>query len=226
MDKIATRLIVFKVASHFNYFYDVVCFLNFAFAQVAHKISVCCLDSTRQFSIIQYIRVRLRPSTPTSNCNEFFLPHYILREHATRSGYYHYRPHEDIRWTKLKLVPPKLKKRKVLHLNFDRHVDTDTKGTMARLTTLISDHGEEISGVPTNDTATRLDDIESENGWDWLMGGKKDSLMLINRRLGKSRSSQGQDRRNEEWEEHTASSSSTPALLTRARKNSFVARSA
>ena len=99
---------------------------------------------------------------------------------------------------------------------------------MARLTTLISDHGEEISGVPTNDTATRLDDIESESswGWDWLMGGKKDSLMLINRRLGKSRSNQGQDRRNEEWEEHTASSSSTPALLTRARKNSFVARSA
>ena len=97
---------------------------------------------------------------------------------------------------------------------------------MARLTTLFSDHGEEISGVPTNDTATRLDDIERENGWDWLMGGKKDSLMLINRRLGKSRSNQGQDRRNEEWEEHTASSSSTPALLTHVRKNSFVAQSA
>ena len=119
-----------------------------------------------------------------------------------------------------------LKKRKVLHLNFDRHVDTDTEGTMARLTTLFSDHGEEISGVPTNDTATRLDDIERENGWDWLMGGKKDSLMLINRRLGKSRSNQGEDRRNEEWEEHTASSSSTPALLTHVRKNSFVAQSA
>ena len=89
------------------------------------------------------------------------------------------------------------------------------------------DHEEEASSdvLSINDTATRVDDV---NDWDWMMGGKKDSYMLIARRLGKSGSRQGQDElRNEEWGEHSTSPVTlTPVLLNRARKNSFVARSA
>ena len=95
-----------------------------------------------------------------------------------------------------------LKKRKVLHVtsSSDRHVDKE--GTMACLTALISGHGEEASIVPTNNT-TRVDDIMSENSWDMLlMGGRKDSLMLTKRRLGKSSSSQSlANLKNEEWGE-------------------------
>ena len=91
------------------------------------------------------------------------------------------------------------------------------------------DHEEEASSdvLSFNDTATRVD-VDDVNDWDWMMGGKKDSYMLIARRLGKSGSRQGQDElRNEEWGEHSTSPVTlTPALLNRVRKNSFVARSA
>ena len=97
-----------------------------------------------------------------------------------------------------------LKKRKVLHVtsSSDRHVDKE--GTMACLTTLILGHGEEASIVPTSNNTTRVgDDIKSENSLDMLlMGGRKDSLMLTKRRLGKSRSSQSlANLKNEEWGE-------------------------
>ena len=114
-----------------------------------------------------------------------------------------------------------LKKRKV------RHVTSSSDQLIERLTALVSDHEEEASSdvLSVNDTATRVDDV---NDWDWMMGGKKDSYMLIARRLGKPGSRQGQDElRNEEWGEHSTSSVAlTPELLKRVRKNSFVARSA
>jgi len=114
-----------------------------------------------------------------------------------------------------------LKKRKV------RHVTSSSDQLIERLTALVLDHEEEASSdvLSINDTATRVDDV---NDWDWMMGGKKDSYMLIARRLGKSGSRQGQDElRNEEWGEHSTSPVTlTPELLNRARKNSFVARSA
>ena len=114
-----------------------------------------------------------------------------------------------------------LKKRKV------RHVTSSSDQLIERLTALVLDHEEEASSdvLSINDTATRVDDV---NDWDWMMGGKKDSYMLIARRLGKAGSRQGQDElRNEEWGEHSTSPVTlTPALLKRVRKNSFVARSA
>ena len=114
-----------------------------------------------------------------------------------------------------------LKKRKV------RHGTSSSDQLIERLTALVLDHEEEASSdvLSINDTATRVDDV---NDWDWMMGGKKDSYMLIARRLGKSGSRQGQDElRNEEWGEHSTSPVTlTPALLNRVRKNSFVARSA
>ena len=118
-----------------------------------------------------------------------------------------------------------LKKRKV------RHVTSSSDQLIERLlTALVLDHEEEASSdvLSINDTATRVD-VDDVNDWDWMMGGKKDSYMLIARRLGKSGSRQGQDElRNEEWGEHSTSPVTlTPALLNRVRKkNSFVARSA
>ena len=114
-----------------------------------------------------------------------------------------------------------LKKRKV------HHVTSSSDQLIERQTALVLDHEEEAANdvLSINDTATRVDDV---NDWDWMMGGKKDSYMLIARRLGKSGSRQGQDElRNEEWGEHSTSPVTlTPALLKRVRKNSFVARSA
>ena len=114
-----------------------------------------------------------------------------------------------------------LKKRKVCR------VTSSSDQLIERLTAFVSDHEEEASSdvLSVNDTATRVDDV---NDWDWMMGGKKDSYMLIAKRLGKSGSRQGQDElRNEEWGEHSTSPVTlTPALLKRVRKNSFVARSA
>ena len=114
-----------------------------------------------------------------------------------------------------------LKKRKVRHVASDQLIE--------RLTALVLDHEEEASSdvLSFNDTATRVD-VDDVNDWDWMMGGKKDSYMLIARRLGKSGSRQGQDElRNEEWGEHSTSPVTlTPALLNRVRKHSFVARSA
>ena len=121
-----------------------------------------------------------------------------------------------------------LKKRKVRHVtsSSDQLIEK-MEGTMERLTALVLGHEEEVANdvLSINDTATRVDDV---NDWDWMMGGKKDSYMLIARRLGKSGSRQGQDElRNEEWGEHSTSPVTlTPALLKRVRKNSFVARSA
>ena len=117
-----------------------------------------------------------------------------------------------------------LKKRKV------RHVTSSNDQLIERLTALVLDHEEEASSdvLSINDTATRVD-VDDVNDGDWMMGGKKDSYMLIARRLGKSGSRQGQDElRNEEWGEHSTSPVTlTPALLNRVRKkNSFVARSA
>ena len=115
-----------------------------------------------------------------------------------------------------------LKKRKV------RRDTSSSDQLIERLTALVLDHEEEApNGVLSiNDTATRVDDV---NDWDWMMGGKKDSYMLIAKRLGKSGSRQGQDElRNEEWggEHSTSPVTLTPELLNRVRKNSFVARSA
>ena len=90
-----------------------------------------------------------------------------------------------------------LKKRKV------RHVTSSSDQLIERLTALVLGHEEEAANdvISINDTATRVDDV---NDWDWMMGGKKDSYMLIAKRLGKSGSRQGgQDElRNEEWGEH------------------------
>ena len=115
-----------------------------------------------------------------------------------------------------------LKKRKVCR------VTSSSDQLIERLTALVSDHEEEAASdvLSVNDTATRVDDV---NDWDWMMGGKKDSYMLIARRLGKSGSRQGRDElRNEEWggEHSTSPVTLTPALLNRVRKHSFVARSA
>ena len=115
-----------------------------------------------------------------------------------------------------------LKKRKVCR------VTSSSDQLIERLTAFVSDHEEEAASdvLSVNDTATRVDDV---NDWDWMMGGKKDSYMLIARRLGKSGSRQGQDElRNEEWggEHSTSPVTLTPELLNRVRKNSFVARSA
>ena len=116
-----------------------------------------------------------------------------------------------------------LKKRKVCR------VTSSSDQLIERLTALVSDHEEEAASdvLSINDTATGVD-VDDVNDWDWMMGGKKDSYMLIARRLGKSGSRQGQDElRNEEWGEHSTSPVTlTPALLNRVRKNSFVARSA
>ena len=116
-----------------------------------------------------------------------------------------------------------LKKRKVRHVTSS----SDHDQLIERLTALVLGHEEEASSdvLSINDTATRVDDV---NDWDWMMGGKKDSYMLIARRLGKSGSRQGQDElRNEEWGEHSTSPVTlTPALLNHVRKHSFVARSA
>ena len=115
-----------------------------------------------------------------------------------------------------------LKKRKVCR------VTSSSDQLIERLTAFVSDHEEEAASdvLSVNDTATRVDDV---NDWDWMMGGKKDSYMLIAGRLGKSGSRQGQEElRNEEWggEHSTSPVTLTPELLNRVRKNSFVARSA
>ena len=118
-----------------------------------------------------------------------------------------------------------LKKRKVCHdkSSSSSYRLIELEDTMEHLTALVLGHEEKTSDISTSARVDKNGDWE-----DLVMGGKKDSYMLIARRLGKL-PIQGQDKllQNEEWGDASSfGTSSTPALLARSRKNSFAARSA
>jgi len=115
-----------------------------------------------------------------------------------------------------------LKKRKVCHVtsSSSSYRLIELEDAMEHLTALVLGHEEESSDISTS---TRVD--KNDYWEDLVMGGKKDSYMLIARRLGKL-PIQGQDKlQNEEWGD--ASSFGAPSTpRARLRKNSFAARSA